>query len=246
MQFCGVTICCRDAGLSRLHAQAGERKAERMARRRLVITLVGITVAAAGCGGVSSSQSGSGSSSVHGRSGSTANGNSSASTAPGHPTGSGSTRHGRPTVRGSTASGHPTGSGSTGHDPVSPSSPLAAALPTTGAGSGSATSTTAPAGAGATPSGGASPDPSAGYMDAGPGVIRYSIGQTGRLWDPDESVPYATITVSAPTFSTSDSDGDTPQYGYFATFTVTTTDIAPGREPGRIRSGLGRLLRPGA
>ena len=64
-------------------------------------------------------------------------------------------------------------------------------------------------------------------MDAGPGVIRYSIGQTGRLWDPDESVPYATITVSAPTFSTSDSDGDTPQYGYFATFTVTTTDIAP-------------------
>ena len=64
-------------------------------------------------------------------------------------------------------------------------------------------------------------------MDAGPGVIRYSVGQTGKLWDPDESVPYATIRVSAPTFSTSDSDGDTPQYGYFATFTVTTTDIAP-------------------
>ena len=64
-------------------------------------------------------------------------------------------------------------------------------------------------------------------MDAGPTMIRYTVGQTGRLWDPIESVPYAKITVSAPTFSTSDSDGDVPQYGYFATFTVTMTDIAP-------------------
>jgi hypothetical protein len=64
-------------------------------------------------------------------------------------------------------------------------------------------------------------------MDAGPAPIRYSIGQTGRLWDPDYSCPYATITVSAPTFSTSDSDGDTPQYAYFATFNVSMTDIAP-------------------
>jgi hypothetical protein len=64
-------------------------------------------------------------------------------------------------------------------------------------------------------------------MDAGSGVIRYSVGQTGTLWDPSESVPLATIEVSAPTFSTSDASGDTPQYGYFATFTVTMTDIAP-------------------
>jgi hypothetical protein len=64
-------------------------------------------------------------------------------------------------------------------------------------------------------------------MDAGPAVIRYTIGQTGRLWDPDYSCPYATITVDPPTFSTSDADGDVPQYEYFATFTVTMTDIAP-------------------
>ncbi len=64
-------------------------------------------------------------------------------------------------------------------------------------------------------------------MDAGSGIIRYEVGQTGTLWDPYDSVPLATITVSAPTFSTSDAGGDTPQYGYFATFTVTMTDIAP-------------------
>jgi hypothetical protein len=73
----------------------------------------------------------------------------------------------------------------------------------------------------------ASGDPSAGDMDAGPGVIHYVVGQTGTLWDPTESVPLATITVWAPTFSTTDSSGDTPQYGYFATFTVTIGDIAP-------------------
>jgi hypothetical protein len=64
-------------------------------------------------------------------------------------------------------------------------------------------------------------------MDAGTAVIHYSVGETGMLWDPTESVPYATIKVSPPTFSTSDASGDTPQYGYFATFTVTMTDIAP-------------------
>ena len=64
-------------------------------------------------------------------------------------------------------------------------------------------------------------------MDAGPDLIRYAVGQSGTLWAPDESVPLATITVSPPTFSTSDASGDTPQYGYFATFTVTMTDIAP-------------------
>jgi hypothetical protein len=66
-------------------------------------------------------------------------------------------------------------------------------------------------------------------MDVGPAytVIRYTVGQTGTLWDPAYSVPFATIKVSAPTFATSDSGGDTPQYGYFATFNVTMTDIAP-------------------
>jgi hypothetical protein len=37
----------------------------------------------------------------------------------------------------------------------------------------------------------------------------------------------ANVTVSGPTFSGADSNGDTPQYGSFATFTVTVTDIAP-------------------
>lgn len=40
-------------------------------------------------------------------------------------------------------------------------------------------------------------------------------------------VQLATMSVSAPTFSTIDANGDTPQFGYFATFTVTVTDIAP-------------------
>jgi hypothetical protein len=64
-------------------------------------------------------------------------------------------------------------------------------------------------------------------MDASATVIHYSVGQTGTLWDPDESVPLATIYVSPPTFSTVDADGDVPDYSYFATFTVTMTDIAP-------------------
>jgi len=59
------------------------------------------------------------------------------------------------------------------------------------------------------------------------GVQSYTVGQTGTLWDPDNMVAIATITVTAPTFANTDADGDTPQYGYFATFTVTVTDIAP-------------------
>ena len=59
------------------------------------------------------------------------------------------------------------------------------------------------------------------------GVQSYAVGQTGTLWDPDKMVPLAAITVSAPQFTTSDASGDTPQYGYFATFTVTVTDTAP-------------------
>jgi hypothetical protein len=65
---------------------------------------------------------------------------------------------------------------------------------------------------------------SSGYMN---GVQTYAVGQTGTLWDPDKMVPLATITFSAPQFATTDGSGHTPQYGYFATFTVTVTDIAP-------------------
>jgi hypothetical protein len=61
----------------------------------------------------------------------------------------------------------------------------------------------------------------------GPAVQSYTVGQPGTLYDPDDMVPLATIVVAAPTFSTSDADGDTPQYGFFATFSVTVTDIAP-------------------
>lgn len=61
----------------------------------------------------------------------------------------------------------------------------------------------------------------------GPTVQAYSVGQAGTLYDPTDMVPLATIVVAAPTFSTSDADGDSPQYGYFATFVVTVTDIAP-------------------
>ena len=55
----------------------------------------------------------------------------------------------------------------------------------------------------------------------------YAVGQTGTLFDTSDNVPLATISVSPPAFSTSDADGDTPQFGYFATFQVTVTDIAP-------------------
>lgn len=58
-------------------------------------------------------------------------------------------------------------------------------------------------------------------------VQAYTVGQTGTLYDPVDQVPLATVMVSSPTFSTSDANGDTPQYGYFATFTITVTDIAP-------------------
>ena len=59
------------------------------------------------------------------------------------------------------------------------------------------------------------------------GVQTYMVGQTGTLWDPDKEIPLATITVSAPQFTTTDASGDPSLYGYFATFTVTVTDIAP-------------------
>jgi hypothetical protein len=59
------------------------------------------------------------------------------------------------------------------------------------------------------------------------GVPTYSVGQTGTLWDPDNMVALATFTVSPPTFSTTDGKGDTPKYGYFATFTITVKNIAP-------------------
>ena len=55
----------------------------------------------------------------------------------------------------------------------------------------------------------------------------YSVGQAGTLYDSSEMVPLATIVVKAPTFATSDADAESPQYGYFATFSVTVTDIAP-------------------
>jgi hypothetical protein len=58
-------------------------------------------------------------------------------------------------------------------------------------------------------------------------VQHYTVGQAGTLYDPADNVPLARVTVSAPTFSKSDSSGDTPQYGYFASFKVTVTDIAP-------------------
>jgi hypothetical protein len=63
--------------------------------------------------------------------------------------------------------------------------------------------------------------------DMGGAEKSYSIGQTGTLYDTADMVPLATITVSAPQFASSDAAGDTPQYGYFATFSVTVADIAP-------------------
>jgi hypothetical protein len=64
----------------------------------------------------------------------------------------------------------------------------------------------------------------AGVMN---GVQAYTAGETGRLWDPDHGVTLATITVSVPTIASADSQGDVPQYGYFLTFTVTVTNVAP-------------------
>jgi PASTA domain len=62
-----------------------------------------------------------------------------------------------------------------------------------------------------------------------PPVITYNVGQTGTLSDGGQ-VQLATILVSAPTFSTTDANGDTSQFGYFATFMVTVTDIAPSSQ----------------
>lgn len=68
---------------------------------------------------------------------------------------------------------------------------------------------------------------SGGVMKLGGPERMYSVGQIGTLYDVTEDVNLATIFVRAPTFSTSDSGGDSPQYGYFASFTVTVADIAP-------------------
>jgi hypothetical protein len=65
---------------------------------------------------------------------------------------------------------------------------------------------------------------SGSYMN---GVQSYAVGQTGTLWNPDQGVPVATITVTTPTFASTDDAGHSPRYGYFAVFTVTVTDIAP-------------------
>lgn len=62
-----------------------------------------------------------------------------------------------------------------------------------------------------------------------PPVIMYNVGQTGTLSDGGQ-VQLGTMLVSAPSFSTTDANGDTPQFGYFATFTVTVMDIAPSSE----------------
>jgi hypothetical protein len=92
--------------------------------------------------------------------------------------------------------------------------------------------TTVPPAATSSPGGSCS-----GQMDCCPGanpacsppVISYNVGQTGTLSDGGR-VQLATITVSAPTFSTTDANGDIPMFGDFATFTVTVTDIAPSSE----------------
>ncbi len=60
----------------------------------------------------------------------------------------------------------------------------------------------------------------------------YSVGQTGTLYGEavgthGAAVPLVRITVSAPTFSTTDYGREVPQYTYFATFTVTVTDVEP-------------------
>ena len=62
-----------------------------------------------------------------------------------------------------------------------------------------------------------------------PPVVTYNVGQTGTLSDGGQ-VQLATILVSAPTFLTTDANGDTSLFGYFATFTVTVTDTAPSSQ----------------
>jgi len=89
------------------------------------------------------------------------------------------------------------------------------------------TPTSSPAATPPTASGNPASNPSSGSTGYMNGTQNYVVGQTGTLWDPDKMVPLATIAIGAPQFSTSDSSGDTPQYGYFATFTVTVTNIAP-------------------
>lgn len=129
---------------------------------------------------------------------------------------------------------------------VIPTGPSAIVIPTgpsatTSAGVTTPTTTPAPVAAPAPSTSPAPPTASAGCTnldpvdhnpvpcnDMGGEIVQgYTVGQTGTLYDSADQVPLVTVTVSAPTFTTSDSSGDTPQYGYFATFTVTETDIAP-------------------
>lgn len=112
----------------------------------------------------------------------------------------------------------PTSPGSGSTTPAAPTTPGSTA-PTTVVTSPTSTSPTS------TPTVPSSPTSGSGGDMAG--VQTYVVGQTGTLWDPDNEIPLATITVSAPQFATSDSSGDRSQYGYFATFRVTVTDIAP-------------------
>jgi len=102
------------------------------------------------------------------------------------------------------------------------STPITNLAPTTAPAPGPATA----AAPGPARPGGAAAGP-VGDMDDADGELTYAVGQTGTLWDPTEMVVVATISVSALTFATTDASGDTPEYGYFATFTVTVTDIAP-------------------
>lgn len=60
----------------------------------------------------------------------------------------------------------------------------------------------------------------------------YSAGQTGTLYGAPvgtqgAAVPLVRITVSAPTFSTTDYGREVPMYEYFATFTVRVTNVEP-------------------
>ena len=64
-------------------------------------------------------------------------------------------------------------------------------------------------------------------MDSGAGEKMYTVGQTGTLWTSVETLALATVTVSAPSFSASGPTTTSPQYGYFASFTVTVHNIAP-------------------
>ena len=112
------------------------------------------------------------------------------------------------------SSSGPAVSGST----VTPSKGALTASPA----SGSTPAVTAPA-SGSNAGPGPSPGSSGGYIG---GVQTYGLGQTATVWDPDKMLALATISVSQPQFATSDQSGDSPQFGLFATFTVTVKNIS--------------------